>query len=78
MAPFVFGGIARSVRIFIDSHAGAAVGRSLGAGPVSVVDESADDGQSHVYGQGQRGLVFCRQSRQQLGQPVAAVAALIV
>ena len=31
-----------------------------------------------VYGQGQRGLVFCRQSRQQLGQPVAAVATLMV
>ena len=26
------GGIARSVRVFMDIHAGAAVGRSLGAG----------------------------------------------
>jgi hypothetical protein len=50
------------------SHAGAAIGGSLSAGSVSVVDESADDGQSHVHGQGQRGLVFCRQARQQLGQ----------
>jgi len=35
-------------------------------------------GQSHVHGQGQGDLVFCREGRQQLGHPVPAVAFLIV
>jgi hypothetical protein len=42
------------------------------------VDESADDGQSYVHGQGQRGLVFCWQGGQQFGQLVAAAAPLFV
>jgi len=50
----------------------------LRAGLLSVVDESPDDGQSHVHGQGQGDLVFCREGREQLGHPVPAVALQVV
>jgi hypothetical protein len=42
------------------------------------VDESADAGQRHAHRQDQRGLAFCLPRRKQIGQPVAAVAPLVV
>ena len=50
----------------------------LRAGLLRVVDESPDDGQSDVHGQGQGDLLICREGREQLGQPVSAVAPLVV
>jgi hypothetical protein len=54
---------------------GAVVCRN--AGPMSLVDESSNNGQSDTHGQVQCGLVFCWQGREQHGQPVAALAPVI-
>jgi hypothetical protein len=50
----------------------------LRAGLLRVVDESPDDGQSDVHGQGQGDLLICREGREQLGQSVPAVSPLVV